>query len=86
MAALVKLNIKTLAFCKVRAMVELVLKNVHDDLRLSCPALVPHVKSYRGGYNKDERRRLEQAFFGGQVTTSTYMCKSPHITSLRPLA
>ena len=48
-------------------MVELVLKNVLDDLRTSCAALVPHVQSYRGGYDKADRRRIERAFFSGQV-------------------
>ena len=59
-------------------MVELVLKMVHDDLRLSCPALIPHVQSYRAGYTAHHRRSVEQAFFAGQVR-----CTSHHITSHR---
>ena len=53
-------------------MVELVLKIAQDDLRLSAPDLVPFVKSYRGGYNKADRRRLERALFNGEVGFTLY--------------
>jgi ATP-dependent helicase YprA (DUF1998 family) len=53
---------------QVRPMVELVLKIAQDDLRLTNPELISFVKSYRGGYNKSDRRKLEKAFFGGQVS------------------
>ena len=58
-SSLVKRKIRTLAFCKVRKLVELVLLYTLQDLRISAPHLCETVDSYRGGYTKAERRRIE---------------------------
>jgi len=58
-SSLVKRKIRTLAFCKVRKLVELVLLYTLQDLRTSAPHLCETVDSYRGGYTKAERRRIE---------------------------
>ena len=65
--ALVKKGLRTLAFCKYRKLCEMVLRYALQDLHTSAPALVHSVASYRGGYEKEERRTIEAGLFGGQL-------------------
>lgn len=46
---------------------ELVLLYTLQDLRLSAPHLTSSVDSYRGGYTKEERRRIETDLFNGNL-------------------
>jgi hypothetical protein len=70
--ALVKKGLRTLAFCKYRKLCEMVLRYALQDLHTSAPALVRSVASYRGGYEKEERRSIESELFGGQLIGVTY--------------
>ena len=74
LAALVKSNIRTLAFCKVRKLVELVLKYTIQDLEQTAPHLKDLVASYRGGYTMKERRCIEADLFSGKLIGVTVTC------------
>jgi len=66
--ALVKRRLRTLAFCKVRKLVELVLSYSLRNLETSGAAhLMSCVASYRGGYTKEERRSIESDLFSGRL-------------------
>jgi len=66
--ALVKKHLRTLAFCKARKLVELVLNYSLRNLETSGAAhLMSTVASYRGGYTKEERRSIESDLFSGRL-------------------
>lgn len=66
--ALVKKHLRTLAFCKARKLVELVLNYSLRNLETSGAAhLMSTVASYRGGYTKEERRVIESDLFSGRL-------------------
>lgn len=67
MSALVKQGVRTLVFCSYRKLVELVIMWVKEDLKDTAPELMPLVKSYRSGYNQEERRAIEQGLFDGTL-------------------
>jgi ATP-dependent helicase YprA (DUF1998 family) len=73
-AALVKHNLRTLAFCKVRKNVELVLKYALRELEETAPHLKELVASYRGGYTKKDRRSIEADLFSGKLIGVTATC------------
>lgn len=66
---LVSADLKTIAFCSVRKICELVLKYCHElmDQDVEKYKLKDLVKSYRGGYHKKERREIEQSLFQGKL-------------------
>ncbi|GAB5362793.1 hypothetical protein AAMO2058_000829100 [Amorphochlora amoebiformis] len=72
LAELVRFGFKTITFCKVRKVCELILQRTHDMLRKSERARdvdwVPRIKSYRAGYRLDQRRRIERELFGGRLS------------------
>ena len=74
LSALVKSNIRTLAFCKVRKLVELLLKYTIQDLEQTAPHLKDSVASYRGGYTMKERRCIEADLFSGKLVGVTATC------------
>jgi len=65
--ALIKQRVRTLAFCRVRKLVELVLRYSLQDLAATAPRLARRVRGYRGGYSKAERREIEAQLFGGKL-------------------
>lgn len=66
--ALVKKHLRTLAFCKARKLVELVLNYSLRNLETSGAAhLMSTMASYRGGYTKEERRSIESDLFSGRL-------------------
>jgi DEAD/DEAH box helicase domain-containing protein len=69
LAALVEGGLRTITFCRIRKVAELLLQYTHERLATSpCGVkLVPLVKSYRAGYLKEHRRAIESALFGGQL-------------------
>ena len=75
-SAFVRLRIRTLAFCGVRKLVELVLRYSKKDLGSDRKHahLAAHVSSYRGGYTKEERRLIESQLFGGSLLGVTATC------------
>jgi len=66
---LIKQNFKTICFCKTRTACELVLQYTQELLERSaeCSHLSELVKTYRGGYNPEERRAIERALFSGRL-------------------
>jgi hypothetical protein len=73
LAALMKQQVRTLAFCKSRKLVELVLKYVHEELAQGSNTnhLSSRIKSYRAGFQKEERRELERALQTGELLALT---------------
>ena len=74
LAALVKIECRTLAFCATRKLTELVLRYTKDMLKETHPHLVNKVMSYRAGYTKQERHLLESKLKRGEIValTSTF--------------
>ncbi|EGB05869.1 hypothetical protein AURANDRAFT_10212, partial [Aureococcus anophagefferens] len=65
-AALVEGGTRTLAFGRTRKLVELVLGYAKERLEAGrAPELAARVAAYRGGYRKEDRRRIERGLFGG---------------------
>lgn len=65
---LILANVRTIAFCYVRRVCELLMKEVRtifqDMNRLD---LINEVMSYRGGYSASDRRKIEQEMFHGNL-------------------
>jgi ATP-dependent helicase YprA (DUF1998 family) len=74
-ATLVQNNKRTIAFCKSRKLVELVLRYSKELLQASSqPHLASRVCSYRGGYTKNDRRAIEQSLFCGDLLGVVSTC------------
>lgn len=62
-------NVRTIAFCYVRRVCELLMKEVRNRfLEINQPDLVSQVMSYRGGYSASDRRQIEQEMFHGNLS------------------
>lgn len=62
-------NVRTIAFCYVRRVCELLMKEVRNIfLELNKEELVSQVMSYRGGYSVSDRRQIEQEMFHGNLS------------------
>lgn len=61
---LLSYSVQTIAFCKTRRSVELMLRS----LQLKHPDLASAIDGYRSGYLPNERRRIEQSLRQGQTT------------------
>jgi len=59
-------GVRTLAFCRTRKLVELVLKYTLRLLK-PWPKVASRVTSYRGGYTKADRRLIERRLFSGEL-------------------
>ncbi|KAI8087955.1 P-loop containing nucleoside triphosphate hydrolase protein [Gilbertella persicaria] len=65
---LIEHQMRTIAFCKVRKSCELLTKQVKDNLiKKQRHDLVDKITSYRGGYLPEQRRRIEQRMFDGEL-------------------
>ncbi len=67
MAELVADGVQTIAFVRARVVSEVITKYVKEELARLAPSKVEAVKSYRGGYLPEERRRIEQELFSGRL-------------------
>jgi DEAD/DEAH box helicase domain-containing protein len=67
LAGLVERGAQALAFTKSRVAAELVYRYARERLERARPGLGEAVRSYRGGYLPEERRRIEQALFAGEL-------------------
>eukprot|EP00750_Incisomonas_marina_P004624 INCI13487.1.p1 GENE.INCI13487.1~~INCI13487.1.p1 ORF type:complete len:732 (-),score=95.36 INCI13487.1:1948-4143(-) len=72
-AALALAGARTLAFCRTRKLVELVLKYTLQLLR-PWPSVAARVTSYRGGYTKADRRMIEKRLFAGELLGVACTC------------
>jgi DEAD/DEAH box helicase domain-containing protein len=66
MAALVRRDVRTIAFTKARKITELVHRYTVDVLS-DAPALARRISPYRAGYLPEERREIERRLFGGEL-------------------
>jgi DEAD/DEAH box helicase domain-containing protein len=65
---LINLGIRTIAFCKIRKLCDILLRSVRAELRAQqLEHLSDKVMSYRGGYTAQDRRKIEQAMFNGDL-------------------
>ena len=69
LAKAITLQIRTIAFCKTRCLVEWVYERALSHLKSSDTTshLASRIESYRGGYSADARRSIEERFFRGDL-------------------
>ncbi|UCG52454.1 MAG: DEAD/DEAH box helicase [Candidatus Latescibacterota bacterium] len=67
LAELVSEDNKTITFVRARVVSEVVTRYTKDLLDQMSPSRARAIHSYRGGYLPEERRRIEQALFSGQL-------------------
>ena len=69
MAAAIRKNVRCVAFCKTRNLVEWVYEKCTSELRRdhSTSHLVEKIESYRGGYSADARRDIERKLFQNEL-------------------
>ncbi|CCI50065.1 unnamed protein product [Albugo candida] len=69
MSKLIEMTVHTLMFCNGRKLAELVLMNVQGILKKSkaTRGLLRRVLTYRGGYSVQDRRKIEQRLFQGDL-------------------
>ena len=66
---LIKQGVRTIAFCKVRRLCDILLRAVRAELRQQkLDDFTTKVMSYRGGYTAQDRRKIEQAMFNGNLS------------------
>jgi len=67
-AQLILRGVRTISFCRVRNVCELMLQAVRTQLqRLEHGDVVNRVMGYRGGYTPQDRRRIEKEMFEGHL-------------------
>ncbi|MCK4966405.1 DEAD/DEAH box helicase, partial [bacterium] len=64
---LIKKRIQTILFTRTRVAAELLYKYTKEYLKKTDNALENAVRSYRGGYLPEERRKIEQMLFNGKL-------------------
>jgi len=65
---LVENGVRTILFCKVRRTCEIVIRQIRNDLALEGRQDVANkVMAYRSGYSPQDRRKIEQDMFKGQL-------------------
>ncbi|KAK0539124.1 ATP-dependent 3'-5' DNA helicase [Tilletia horrida] len=65
---LVEHGVRTILFCKVRRTCEIVIRQIRNDLALEGRQDVANkVMAYRSGYSPQDRRKIEQDMFKGQL-------------------
>ncbi|HYM81709.1 MAG TPA: DEAD/DEAH box helicase [Candidatus Limnocylindria bacterium] len=67
LAGLLRTGAQAIAFTKSRVAAELVYRYAFEALARTEPALAERIKPYRGGYLPEERRRIEQTLFSGEL-------------------
>ena len=67
LAEMVRANLKTICFCSVRKICELVLDYARQHLRAESPAEGHLLGAYRGGLTSADRRRIEGQLYDGTI-------------------
>lgn len=68
MRFLMKKGIRVILFCKIRKVCELAMKTIKADLSNEGRYdILKRVRPYRGGYSREDRRRIEADAFSGQL-------------------
>ncbi len=65
--ALIRRQVRTIAFVRSRRLAELLLVYARDHLRRQAPELASRVATYRAGYLPEDRRELERRLFDGTL-------------------
>jgi DEAD/DEAH box helicase domain-containing protein len=65
---LINHNIRSLTFVRTRQLTELIYNYTRRKLAEISSALAKKIKPYRAGYLPEERRKIEQELFGGELT------------------
>ena len=71
LSRLMRLGVRTIAFCRSRKAAELVYGYVHRILDSSERELAERLASYRGGYLPQQRREIERRLFDGELLAVT---------------
>ncbi|KAJ1536526.1 hypothetical protein HK096_010018, partial [Nowakowskiella sp. JEL0078] len=66
MKFLILRGVRTICFAKFRRICELVFKAI-NEMNLETPELAQKIKSYRGGYSVEDRRKIENELFNGEL-------------------
>jgi len=64
---LVEQGVSSIAFSRTRGSAELLYRYTREALEAVSPRLARQVRAYRAGYLPEERRRIEQELFSGQL-------------------
>jgi len=65
---LIQRGVRCIAFCKVRKICDVLLRAVRAELKFqNLEELSAKVMSYRGGYTSQDRRKIEQSMFNGDL-------------------
>jgi DEAD/DEAH box helicase domain-containing protein len=65
---LMQKQVRCIAFCRVRKTCDVLLRAVRAELKLqNLERLSSKVMSYRGGYTAQDRRKIEQSMFNGEL-------------------
>ncbi|KAF7338638.1 DEAD/H helicase [Mycena venus] len=68
MKFLMQRGVRTILFCKIRKVCELAMKHLRVELaKVGRFDILERVNSYRGGYSKQDRRRIEHDAFTGHL-------------------
>ncbi|KAJ7771770.1 hypothetical protein B0H16DRAFT_1660723 [Mycena metata] len=68
MKYLMQRGVRTILFCKIRKVCELAMKHLRVELTKDGRFdILERVKSYRGGYSREDRRRIEHDAFTGHL-------------------
>ena len=61
-------GVRVIAFCRVRKQCEVLITAVHNEAaNLERPDVAARVMGYRGGYNPQDRRKIEREMFDGKL-------------------
>ncbi|PPQ78161.1 hypothetical protein CVT25_015494 [Psilocybe cyanescens] len=64
MRTLMKSGLRVILFCKIRKAMKIVKADLSNEGRLD---IVEKVRAYRGGYSREDRRKIEHEAFSGQL-------------------
>ncbi|KAJ6500440.1 DEAD H helicase [Mycena sanguinolenta] len=68
MKFLMERGVRTILFCKIRKVCELAMKHLRSELaKIGRFDMLERVTAYRGGYSKQDRRRIELDAFSGRL-------------------
>ncbi|KAF7359385.1 P-loop containing nucleoside triphosphate hydrolase protein [Mycena sanguinolenta] len=68
MKFLMERGVRTILFCKIRKVCELAMKHLRSELaKVGRFDMLERVTAYRGGYSKQDRRRIELDAFSGRL-------------------
>jgi len=65
--SLLREGVRTLAFARTRRQVELIYLSVRHQLAEQAPQLISRISPYRASYLPEDRRRIEEALFSGEL-------------------